>query len=66
MLTFYHSPGAFSLVSHIALEEAGADYDGVLLDFAKAEQHGLSAGPAGSADQAGVALCAGPAGAAAA
>jgi glutathione S-transferase len=40
MLTFYHSPGACSLVSHIALEEAGADYDGVLLDFTKAEQHG--------------------------
>jgi len=39
MLTFYYSPGACSLVSHIALEEAGAEHEAVPLDFAKAEQH---------------------------
>jgi glutathione S-transferase len=39
VLTLYFSPGACSLVSHIALEEAGADYEARRLDFSKGEQH---------------------------
>jgi len=37
MLKFFHSPGACSLVSHIALEEAGADYDAVRVLLAQGE-----------------------------
>lgn len=33
----YYSPGACSLASHIALEEAGADVDYVRVDLAKGE-----------------------------
>ncbi|MCW3798254.1 glutathione S-transferase N-terminal domain-containing protein [Sphingomonas sp. BN140010] len=40
MLTLYYSPGACSLVSHIALEEAGADYRPERIDLAQGEQHG--------------------------
>jgi glutathione S-transferase len=40
MLTLYYAPGACSLASHIALEEAGADYRLQLVDFGKAEQRG--------------------------
>lgn len=40
MLTFYYSPGACSLVSHIALEEAGAEYEGARLNLAQGDQHG--------------------------
>lgn len=40
MLTLYYSPGACSLVSHIALEEAGAPYEAVRIDLAAGEQHG--------------------------
>lgn len=39
MLTLYFSPGACSLVSHIALEEAGAPYQSVGLDLARGDQH---------------------------
>jgi glutathione S-transferase len=39
MLTLYYSPGACSLVSHIALEEAGAEYRGVALNLANGDQH---------------------------
>ena len=35
MLTLYYSPGSCALASHIALEEASADYKTVRLDFAK-------------------------------
>jgi glutathione S-transferase len=38
MLKLFHSPGACSLVPHIALEEAGADYDPVRVILAKGEQ----------------------------
>jgi glutathione S-transferase len=39
MLTFYYSPGACSLVSHIALAEAEAPHDAVSVSLAKGEQH---------------------------
>jgi glutathione S-transferase len=38
MLTLYYAPGSCALVSHIALQEAGADYDVKALDLAKGEQ----------------------------
>jgi glutathione S-transferase len=34
----YYSPGACSLASHMVLEEAGADYEPVRLNFAEAQQ----------------------------
>lgn len=37
MLKLFHSPGACSLVSHIALEEAGADYEAVRVMLAQGE-----------------------------
>src|SRR3954462_8299270 len=40
MLTLYYSPGACSMAPHIALEEAGADYDLQLVAIPKAEQQG--------------------------
>lgn len=39
MLTLFYSPGACSLASHIALEEAGAAYDAKRVDLSKGEQH---------------------------
>ena len=33
MLTLYYAPRTCALASHIALEQAGADYDVVRLDF---------------------------------
>lgn len=38
MLKLYFSPQSCALASHIALEEAGADYQAVRLDFARGEQ----------------------------
>jgi glutathione S-transferase len=38
MLKLFYAPGACSLASHIALEETGAPYEAVRLDFAKGEQ----------------------------
>jgi glutathione S-transferase len=38
MLTFYFSAGSCALASHIALEEAGAQYALKRIDFSKAEQ----------------------------
>ena len=38
MLKLYYAPGTCALASHIALEEAGAAYDAVRLDFARNEQ----------------------------
>ena len=40
MLTLYYAPHTCALATHIALEEAGADYDLVRVDFAKSEQRG--------------------------
>jgi glutathione S-transferase len=37
MLKLFHSPGACSLVSHIALEESGADYQAVRVMLAEGE-----------------------------
>jgi glutathione S-transferase len=40
-LTLYHgSNGSCAVATHIALEEAGADYTAVRLDFSKSEQKG--------------------------
>lgn len=38
MLKLFYSPGACSLVSHIALEEAGADYETMRLNLAAGDQ----------------------------
>ncbi len=38
MLTLYYAPNTCALASHIALEQAGADYRAVRLDFARNEQ----------------------------
>jgi glutathione S-transferase len=38
MIKLYYAPHTCSLASHIALEEAGADYSTVRIDFAKDEQ----------------------------
>ena len=40
MLTLYYAPNTCALASHIALEQAGADYDTVRVDFAANEQRG--------------------------
>ena len=51
MLKLYYSPGACALASHIALEEAHADYEAVRIDLAKGEQKApayLAVNPAGS------------------
>ncbi len=38
MLTLYYATNSCALASHIALEEAGADYDTRWIDFGAAEQ----------------------------
>jgi glutathione S-transferase len=38
MLTLYYSPGSCAQASHIALEEAGASYDAVRIDFGANQQ----------------------------
>lgn len=38
MMRFFYAPASCSLASHIALEESGAEYEAVRLDFFKAEQ----------------------------
>ena len=38
MLKLFYSPGSCALASHIALEESGATYEAVRVDFSKAEQ----------------------------
>lgn len=38
MLQLYYTPGTCSLATHIALEEVGADYEAVRIDFRSAEQ----------------------------
>ena len=40
MLTLYYAPGTCALATHIALEEAGAEYDTVHVHFSRAEQRG--------------------------
>jgi glutathione S-transferase len=50
MLKLYTAPGTCALASHIALEEAGADYQVARLDFGRAEQRApeyLSVNPKG-------------------
>jgi len=50
MLKLYYSPGACAMASHIALEEAGADYDLVKIDLKAGEQKTpeyLAVNPAG-------------------
>lgn len=51
MLKLYYSPGACAMASHIALEEAGADYELVKIDLKAGEQKTpeyLAINPAGS------------------
>ncbi len=38
MLKLYYAPGSCALASHIALEDAGADYETVRVDFSASEQ----------------------------
>jgi glutathione S-transferase len=38
MFKLYYAPGTCALASHIALEEVGADYEAVRLDFSQGEQ----------------------------
>jgi glutathione S-transferase len=38
MLRFYYAPKSCALASHIALEEAGAEYEGVRLDLGRNQQ----------------------------
>jgi glutathione S-transferase len=38
MYKLYYAPGTCALASHIALEEAGADYSTVRLDFKSNQQ----------------------------
>lgn len=38
MLKFFYAVGSCALASHIALEEAGAEYEAVRLDFAAGDQ----------------------------
>ena len=35
MFRLYYAPGTCALATHIALEEAGAPYEAVLVDFAR-------------------------------
>jgi glutathione S-transferase len=42
MMKLFYAPNACSLASHIALEEAGAPYEAVRIDFGKAEQSSRS------------------------
>jgi glutathione S-transferase len=42
MLKFYYAPNSCALASHIALEEAGAEYEAVRLDFSQHEQRQLA------------------------
>lgn len=39
MLKLFYSPGACSLASHVALEEAGADYEALAVDLKAGEQN---------------------------
>lgn len=39
-MKLYFAPGTIALASHIALAEAGADYEAIALDFTKNEQRG--------------------------
>ncbi|RZJ87327.1 MAG: glutathione S-transferase [Brevundimonas sp.] len=51
MLKLYYSPGACAMASHIALEEAGADYELVKIDLKQGEQRTpeyLAINPAGA------------------
>lgn len=51
MLKLYYSPGACAMASHIALEEAGADYELVKIDLRRGEQKTpeyLAVNPAGA------------------
>jgi glutathione S-transferase len=41
MIKLYYAPHTCSLASHITLEEAGAEYSTVRIDFAREEQRGL-------------------------
>ncbi|MBL0370451.1 glutathione S-transferase family protein [Rhizobium sp. KVB221] len=41
MLKFFYSPGSCALASQIALEDAGADYELIRLDFKAGEQRGV-------------------------
>jgi glutathione S-transferase len=40
-MKFYYAPNTCALASHIALEQAGAKYEAVRIDFAKSEQRSI-------------------------
>ena len=48
MLELFYSPGSCALASHIALEEAGAEYTVARVNFSSAEQRSPEYGPPGS------------------
>lgn len=41
MLKLYYAPGTCAMAAHIALEESGADYEEIALDFSKKQQQSL-------------------------
>ena len=49
MINLFYAPHACSLASHITLEEAGAAYTAVRVDFAKSEQRQPEYAEAGTA-----------------
>jgi glutathione S-transferase len=54
MLKLYFSPHTCALASHIALQEAGADFEIVRIDFARHRQTSNNSGAAGCGCRTGI------------